>query len=248
MPCWAPCLDFNINLRMVYLVPGQGEVTSLQPDLDSLLGFVQLPDSELLSAASPTAAPLKPLSLDSFPRPILCLAPKSDKEAARAIDAAKLDGFQQVWIRLPADGSTAPLVAAISQAKKQGLSVSAVVSLFRQPSSAPDTDQNVQGQTSSAYDADLLRSAFGRLGQNLPFDASPDNWRQPSTACLDDQKKRLTTLASLPGLTGIVLRDTAAPGYETLLVPPGEGAFPINPLSGTASRDMDTRKGCVLRS
>ena len=245
-PVRTDAVALNVNLRMAYLVPGEGEVAALQPDLGSLPGFVQPSASELIGVTPALATRLKPVNLTGFTNHVLCVAPKTDREAVRVVDAAKAGGFQKVWVRLPADGNTSFLVAAINRGKMKGVAVFAVVPLFRQQSSLPDADQNVQGQTSAAYDAALLRSAVGRRGQKLPFDVSQDDWKLPSAACLDDQSKRLVKLASIPGLAGIVLRDTAAPGYETAMPPRRGDLSPFSHLVGTASRDMGYTEGLRL--
>ena len=245
-PVRTDAVALNINLRMAYLVPGEGEVTPLQTDLGSLLGFIQPPASDLIRVVPPIAALLKPISLAAFPDSNLCVEPKSDSEAVRAVDEAKKGGFKKLWVRLPADASTSPLVAAVAQGKKRKVAVTAVISLFRQPAGLLDADQNVQGQTSSAYDAALLRSTAGRRGQKLPFEVSADNWEQISAASLDDQQKRLTKLANIPGLAGIVLRDTAAPGYETITPQHGQDLSPLSHLPGSASHDMGYTVGLRL--
>lgn len=245
-PIRTDAVALNINLRMAYLVPGEGEVSALQPDLGSLLGFIQPPASELMGAPPEAASPLKPVSLAALTSPILCLSPKTESEAVRSVDAAKAAGFRKLWVNLPSDGNTALLAAAIGRGKKQGVAVSAVVSLFRQPAGLPDADQDVQGKTSAVYDAALLRSAVGQRGQKLPFSVSPGDWEQASAACLDNQKKRLTMLAGIPGLAGIVLRDTAAPGYEASAPPRAGNGFLFSRLAGAASHDMGYTEGLRL--
>ncbi|MDQ2798936.1 MAG: hypothetical protein M3Y13_04755, partial [Armatimonadota bacterium] len=245
-PVRTDAVAVNINLRMAYLVPGEGEVSALQPDLGSLLGFIQPPASELIGAPPPSASSLKPVSLAALTSPILCLSPKTESEAVRSVDAAKAKGFRQLWVNLPSEWNTVLLDAAISRGKKRGVAVFAAVSLFRQPAGLPDADQDMEGKTSADYDAALLRSAVGRRGRKLPFSVPPGDWEQASAACFDTQKKRLTLLAGVPGVAGIVLRDTAAPGYETSAPPRGGSGFLLSRLAGAASHDLGYTEGLRL--
>ncbi|MBB6048845.1 hypothetical protein [Armatimonas rosea] len=136
-------------------------------------------------AAEPNTIPPAP------PRPklstqIAVFAPASPAEAQRVVEAAAAAKLAQLWIST--DGARLePLKAALAEGKKRGIPIVAQVVLSQLPSSAPaDQDWFDKPALYRVPDSPETRRAL------LPL---------------------LRTLASLPGLAGLALAETVAPGY-----------------------------------
>jgi hypothetical protein len=112
------------------------------------------------------------------------------------------------------------LTAASTAGKEQGIAVQVIVPLLRTSDKAEDkssgsADLNILGETNSVYAARRKSLPTGPA-YLVPVAPPGTDWRNPNAA---ETKTALiawlTDLARTPGLTGIVLRDTAAPGYTS---------------------------------
>ncbi|WP_395091527.1 hypothetical protein [Armatimonas sp.] len=117
---------------------------------------------------------------------IAIFAPKTPAEAQQALTAAATARLSAVWIATDG-GKLETLKAALEEGKKVGIPVGATVALARLPENAP-ADLNLLGETGPYRIPDAPETAAALL----PY---------------------LRTLAALPGLAGLALTETAAPGY-----------------------------------
>jgi hypothetical protein len=201
----------DIKLRLTYVVPGVGDVTDEEFDLGSLANFVQTSTPDEGSTAVAKFQKLKARNS------VLYISFNSSEEANRIVDTAKSLGISQLWIRSTVGESLAPLTAAIAEGKKVGLSIFAGVSLLSVPSNSLNPDVNIQGSTALTYKASRQVDQAGhRIPCPTPSPMNNQNgdWTPPIYSSFLAQKKELGLFECLPGLTGIVLEDTAAPGYE----------------------------------
>ncbi|WP_395141957.1 hypothetical protein, partial [Armatimonas sp.] len=117
---------------------------------------------------------------------IAIFAPKTPAEARHALTAAATAKLSAVWIATDEE-KLETLKAALEEGKKVGIPVGAAVALARLPENAP---------------ADL-----NLLGETGPY-RIPDAPETPR-----ELLPRLRALAPLPGLAGLALTETGAPGY-----------------------------------
>ena len=117
---------------------------------------------------------------------IAIFAPKTPAEAQQALTAAATARLSAVWIATDG-GKLEILKAALEEGNKVGIPVGATVALARLPENAP---------------ADL-----NLLGETGPY-RIPDAPETPR-----ELLPRLRALATLPGLAGLALTETGAPGY-----------------------------------
>ncbi len=202
------------KLLLSFIVPGIG------PAGDS--GF---------SGGGTRAAPLRPANSAAEPAPLPALlasfasraayvAPKSAEEAVRAATEAHRRGLTHLWVEVPpSGGGDTYLSAAVRAGKENKVSVLAVLPLLLTPP-APDAspesqDRNIFGETGSAYAARSAASpATGIFAWQKEAFLRPGDWLRPDAPAVSAAlKQRITELAAAPGLAGLVLRDTAAPGY-----------------------------------
>jgi uncharacterized protein YoaH (UPF0181 family) len=146
----------------------------------------------------------------------------SGEALARVAAEARRRGLNQLWlddVPLEEGGAVAPerIAAAIAAGRSAGLPVFAVVRLLRAPEASPDEerDRNLLGETATVQAARLRADTpKGRLPPWLGLETQRWDWRRvgaPSDAAA--LARQLRTLAATPGLDGLALRDTAAPGY-----------------------------------
>lgn len=173
---------------------------------------------------------------------ILYVAPQNKEETVLAAEIAKLRGMKQLWVLLPIDPAEGKelLTAAIKAGKAQGIPVYGVLRLMVAPPSRPipkeppvvennsenavnlnitpapeDRDRNVLGETSSMA---LVRqmSMPERWPGYFAAYMTPGDWLRPDAPLtLPTLKQRVISIASTPGLAGIVLRDIVPTGYES---------------------------------
>jgi hypothetical protein len=207
--------------RVSYVIPDVGEVDA--PNL--LFEPFSIPYVPVSVPTPPgDGAPVPPPVLPDSPIRAVVVAPKSAEEARRAARVAKAKGLTQLWVALEYGVFAKEILnAAIAAGKENGLAIQAVVSLMRSgvgagtsntlPASAQDL--NILGEPNSVY-APRRRNLTTGPPVIIPVAPPDTDWLRPDTA---ESKTRLTTwltdLARTPGLAGLVLRDTSAPGYST---------------------------------
>jgi hypothetical protein len=225
-------VQVSLAVALYYLVPGVGEAVDLRPSAISAQAL--LPGSALLPSViqttiGPSGTSLSaPVALPAVPARALCVQPWDKAEALQAVEAARGRGLNQVWLVLPDDGGDL-LAAAIDAGKAARVSVWAVLQLLsrspREPAEADRSlaDINVLGETNAAYAA--RRRAMYRRGPGEGLRTTADEEVQATMDAtygvprdwlrVDDPRAtaHATEIARTPGLSGLVLTDTAAPGY-----------------------------------
>ncbi len=209
----------DVQARMSYLVPEIGDIE------DANLHLYNIPALPMPPPQTPPPAPPVVIPPTMAAR-ALYIAPASAEEAERAAGEARRLGITHLWVETPEGGKGKGLLAsAVKAGKAHKLFVFGVVRLLhRRPAPTEDKsetlpaesrDINILGLSGFAYARQRLHST---AGQASPWTRDTlirsGDWLRPdapSTAAL--LKKQLLDLAATPGLTGLVLRDTAAPGY-----------------------------------
>jgi hypothetical protein len=228
-------VSVSVETRAGYLVPGVGSIDDQTLQLWRVDNVINRDEEEAARRPAPPAPP--PATLPSSLRTrALLVTVKNANEAERAAAEAKRRKLTHLWIDLGADhGKTsnteeaaALLAGAVQAGAKHGLPVSAVVRLFpvkSDPDTGPDAgggetadlspEVNIFGETASAYAARRLAAPAFRNSPWMRERLRPgEDWlRADNPQTLARLKRRLTALASVPGLAGLVLEDTAAPGY-----------------------------------
>jgi hypothetical protein len=209
--------------RASWVLPdGMGEADAAGLSFDPL----QPAADDLSDPGDAFAPPARPVALPAVPaKRALYVALTDAKEARKAVAAAKAKGLNQLWVAVtPGDpAGTAALAAAVAAGKGQGVAVVAVARLLSAPreGTSGEPDVNILGQDSPAYAASRKNVPSGPL-LLVPVAPTDRTWLRPDGANRDALTARLSELARTPGLAGLALTDTAAPGYNT---PEGEGAI-----------------------
>src|SRR5262249_35845167 len=116
----------------------------------------------------------------------------------------------------------APLTAAIAAGKQSGIGVYGVVSLL-QGEGIGTPERNILGQDGDTLAKEIM-AFYPRLYTNRSDRAEAlyalkrrmekyRGWLAPDADLAAVREKQLRTIAAIPGLAGITLRDTAGPGY-----------------------------------
>jgi hypothetical protein len=198
-----------------------------------------------------------PVGIPAPPSRSVIVAPETPGEAVTLVREAARRGYTRVWVAVRAD-EIAPVEAAVKAGKEAKISVGAVVRVLR---AGGDTslprDRNILEEDSTTY-ANRAAQAPGILqagvyafllntggGYNPNYAAlarsraaREKRWG-PWLACDSPRVRaavvsRLTALAKIPGLAGVVLRDLHAPGHHFNPAPGLErSAFPFDPLGYT---------------
>ncbi len=137
------------------------------------------------------------------------------------VSGAKRAGFGELWVEvLPNETGTKLLTQTVDEAQKMGLQVRAVVRVLRAfpNDTALVPDRNVLGETWSAYTArrgsETEPAFMGNMTMPKP---SPELGRAdflaPTNETVNAAFARADTLARVPGLASLVLRDIMPPGY-----------------------------------
>ncbi len=210
----------SVRFSLSYLVPGIGAVdsghtvspTTLMPPLPPLAPSSNLP----VPSTAPVVLP------PALAQRALYVAPTNGDEAALAAQEAQRRGLTQLWVEVGEEESAVELLASAIQAGKEAkLPVFAVVRLLqRRPRAAQGTagehlDLNILGETGAAWGARRAASMTTQ-GTGIPreFFARAGDWLRPDVSVVATALKQwLQKIAALPGLAGLVLSDTGAPGY-----------------------------------
>lgn len=173
-------------------------------------------------AEKPTLAGI----LQRVPNRAALVRPRTVEDVGKDMMTARQMGLTQLWVDAFSDGKphTEMVAEAVKAAKGTGLKVFAALDLLSWGAKPPaeTRDLNVLGETS--LDA-LARREARRTLQSSPFGG--DDWRERDIEPLSgvavsplSPPVRQTllgvvqSLKDLPELAGIVLRETAPPGYE----------------------------------
>jgi hypothetical protein len=159
-------------------------------------------------------------------RAALLMTTSSAAEANRVITAAKQRGFTEFWLTVPLHGKdlpdTALLKAVIAAGQKQGVAVYAAISLLKNETIG-EPEINILGNDSTPlfesykqyyraeYGGDERAEYIARLLENQA--EKYKNWRYLSPDEQNAQLQKVTAIASVVGLKGIVFRHVSPPGY-----------------------------------
>ncbi len=171
----------------------------------------------------PSKTSLAKLNPGVHRRVVVLPLPGSDTDdAAGEAQSALLrqKGFNEVWYRVPfAPDRMGRLASAVSRGKKAGMATGAVVGWLRKREANPDApdETDVLGRTGEAW---AKNWDFSLDTNGLPEDLAREfremlvaaqlGWVVPSG---DSAVRAATAIASVPGLSAVVLEDVAAPGY-----------------------------------
>lgn len=218
----ASQVKISVSLGRSFVLPDGSEVG--KTDEDNLLFRMMTADKkeEAPPAETPPSSP-KPLT-----RGVVLAAPTTVDEARKLVAAVKRSRLTEVWVLIPLKAAdrpnTAPLSAAIAAGKEAGIGVYAVVSLLK-GEGVGTPERNILGQDGDTLAAETMKF-YARLYANRSDSAEQiaavkrrtakyHDWLSPSAELLAIREKQLRTLAAVPGLLGITLRDTEAPGYTS---------------------------------
>jgi hypothetical protein len=218
-------VGLNLRLSLSYFVPGAGEVDTRfggGGSHEDISAIMPRPDIPPPPGGKPDDGAPVVLPPKIAGRALLVTLAKPE-DAARAVAEAKRRGLNQLWAEVPeTDAGKDLLAGAVRAGKAARLPVVAVVRLLRVPASASAsataqaTDLNLLGESGSAYAARRAAAHAALAGTitYVPPPPEPGDWlRTDGPSSPDARKRLLLDLAATPGLNGLVLRDTAAPGY-----------------------------------
>lgn len=205
----------EVNARMTFLLPNGAQVPSQEfgVTLQGLQSVTSEPVVENKIAHVPATF---------WKRSALLWAPNEEEWARlpEVADALAKRGVSQWWVRLPliTNRDTNVLQQAVAAGKARQVAVFAVVRALRDAPKTGDADQNrdvnVLGETGGEWAARIAALPEGWPGENA--DARNDgDWLVPNAPSTKARlTARLRTVAAVAGISGIVLTDTAAPGYS----------------------------------
>jgi hypothetical protein len=167
---------------------------------------------------------------------VLCVTPENEEEVRTAVRAARERGMAQVWIAARPDREDAAqnrtdpetrrvVSAAIREAKTGGrpLAVFAVARVLSTPSrektgTSDLLDHTINGQSPVAAVRERLKAVEeigGETGELEIDNREARDWLQADRPeVIAPIAARLSDLAAIPGLSGVVLTDVLAPGYR----------------------------------
>jgi hypothetical protein len=209
------------DLRLSYLVPGlNAPVDAMSVEWRSLLplpGGIPAPDRAgdglVVLPQGPAVRALR-------------VAPGTSDDLSSLAREAKRRGLNQLWVDVSevADAAAAVtlLTRAIAAGKEQGLPVVATFRLLRRGPIDRDAaagepavpgDLNVCGESATEYAARRLRARPDDPWTAFRFGEAREWRRIDSPADVAGLGRRLRGIAGVPGIAGVALTDTAAPGY-----------------------------------
>ncbi len=223
----------SVQTRVSYLVPEAGALEAGGMNL-------YLPEDTPNTPPAPPEPP--PFTFPaSMTARILYVAPASADEVRRAARAARAHNLTHLWVDVPDNDDAAGktlLTAAVQAGRAEGLSVFGVVRLLRRPLSLAPTvpvvpgeedaapaappgaddalrDVTIQGETGAAWGRRRLRAPDAQESwMRVLLSRMMGDWLRPDApATFEHLKTRLLALAATPGLTGLVMTGTVAPGY-----------------------------------
>ena len=193
------------NLRLTYLTPTAGELSEEMPDIASIAQYLQQP-------YVPPVMPVKAPDLSGFPERIACVTPKTAYDVKTLAEQAHALGLTRIWIKVPTTGDKGLLSSAVKIGQRVGLPVVGVVSVLHSPPGSSSADLNILLEPASVYGKKQGNTAVGLRPpwmQAYLKNATNNDWRTPESSVIPE----IAAIAAVPGLSGLVLSDTAAPGY-----------------------------------
>jgi hypothetical protein len=231
-------INISVQVGLRLEVPGVGVIpTTLFMDggLDALL-----PEAERVD---PNKVPAKTISLPPSLKMggILSITPADEDEARQAIRIARQYHLKQVWVGADSNKEDASsdtndtqflriLAAAIREGKAEGSEPISVLAVARVLTVPPQQDTavkqklfldwSIKQQLPSTAVRDRLAQARV-IGEDLwgytELVKKTRDWLQPDAPGVTKRiTNRLSELAAIPGLSGIVLTDILAPGYRSV--------------------------------
>ncbi|GAB4463612.1 MAG: hypothetical protein OHK0029_32590 [Armatimonadaceae bacterium] len=230
--------NISIQVQMTVIVPGVGEIDANSLGFNSMESLLPMPpvsffDEDKRPSAEPVVVPG-----EMKQGGVLYLSPTTEEEARQMVRAAGRRGMRQVWVTVPVEHEPflPVLKAAVEAGKQEKVAVVAVLSLVLAPPLKKDAspeereahDINILGETQSEMLKRLSSLAPGNTGETgeLPVDffwqatilsqLKPVDFLRPDaplTAAF--LKQSVLSIAKIPGLAGIVLKDLLPTGYET---------------------------------
>ena len=234
-------VKISLSLGRSFVLPDGSEAG--KTDESDLLFRMMTADRkvEAPSVETPTSTP------KNLTRSVVMVAPTTAEEAAKLVAAIKRSGMTEVWVHVPLKGSgrpdTVPITAVIAAGKEAGIGVYAVVSLLK-GEGVGTPERNILGQDGDTLSAEATRF-YTRLYANRSDSAEQiaavkrraakyRGWLTPDAELRAVREKQLQELAAVPGLLGITLRDTEAPGYTTDFVSEVNGRLGYTPAQRLA--------------
>ncbi|MES2461775.1 MAG: hypothetical protein V4671_14420 [Armatimonadota bacterium] len=229
-------VNISVQIEVSLEVPDVGSIP-LWGGIDGLDAFLPPLDSrEPLEALGSSLPETITLPARAKIGGVLCVTPADEEESRTAVRAARARGLSQVWIAaLPeredaTQNRTDPetrliLAAAIQEAETSGrpLSVLAGVRVLSTPpkeeaATAETLDRIMTGQSPASAVRERLKAIqeIGGEAEDLEIEnREARDWLQPDRPEVVSRIiARLSDLAAVPGLGGIVLTDVLAPGYR----------------------------------
>jgi hypothetical protein len=229
-------LSLDMEMSVQFVVPGGMAVT---PRFVERLGLGYLQSVAAFRISAPAvrkaALPAKPMSEAVTKRVLLARLPPDDQALATLLSIAKTKGFTEVWLHVRLDEPQAPerLKRAQGKGKRFGLAIGGAVSLLRGGGMPGPEDVNILGETGAAF----VKRKVSAAPQYRGYYARISDWTLLSA---DRTISLLTPLAQIPGLSALVLKASAAPGWVGD-VSGGDGIM----TNGELGFGPDTRLACL---
>ncbi len=200
-PVHTDRVSIELKLRLSYILPAAGAVQDSYVEVGPISDVMARPnlDEPQLEGPNPPIA----LPSDWKIRALLVM-PKSEREAQQVVEGAAARGLNQVWVEVIKGQEAKLLAAAIATGKERHIPVLALIRLLHQE--ADSADINILGEQGGTHGPRRLKAS-----------PSFQEWNRPSDlGVISLTLRRVADIVKTPGLAGIVIRDTAAPGYATL--------------------------------
>lgn len=216
----ASHVKLKVSVKATLIVPNLGEVGE---GVSFGMGTGVTRDSEKTEARGALSEPrASDYGLPSdLPVRALCISPANLAELTNLLREAEVRGFNQVWIELPFSSEEADRLIAggVNAAKSSRIAVLPVVRPLRLRSDlmadAKELDLNIVGETLPELAKRKRDSPHLALYAGWKADLNrPGAWiridQPPSRLAA---KKTALHFAALPGISGLVIRDSCAQGY-----------------------------------
>ena len=184
----------------------------------------------VISRPLPAAPPLPPLAsiLRRVPVRAALISPTRAEDADADVAAAQARGLTQLWVSVFAGGQvdTTGLAEVLKRtqaktAKKTPLQIFAVLDVFSWGAKPPPVAQDLTVLGDNSADALARHQEMVALQGKNAGDTEQDTETTPGVAVSplapsvqDTLVSFVRSLAAMPGLAGVVLRQTAPPGYD----------------------------------
>ena len=200
------------------------------PDLAAEILAAHPALAALVNRPLPSAPPLPPLAsiLRRVPNRAALISPTRAEDADADVAAAQARGLTQLWVSVFAGGQTDTTGLAevlkrtqAKTAKKTPLQIFAVLDVFSWGAKPPPIAQDLTVLGDNSSDALARHQEMVALQGKNAGDTEQDTETTPGVAVSplapavqDTLVSLVRSLAAMPGLAGVVLRQTAPPGYD----------------------------------